>query len=224
MTHIGGHGKTAPLRIAHTREQAFLYCGILSSLLYVAMNVFIPMLWSGYSATSQVVSELSAIDAPTRPLWVALGTIYALLYVAFGWGVWLTAAGERRLRVVGALVMAHGVFILFWPPMHLRGASFSLTDAMHIAFGVVTLLLMSITMGFGAAALGKRFRLYTAATGAVFLVFGALTGIDSPSIANNLPTPWIGVWERINIAAFMLWVVVFAEALLRRRGVAADRA
>jgi hypothetical protein len=31
----------------------------------------------------------------------------------------------------------------------------------------------------------------------------------------NEPTPWIGVWERINIGVYMLWVVVLAIALLR---------
>ena len=50
-----------------------LVCGILSSLLYIAMNVFVPMQWDGYSSASQTVSELSAIGAPTRSLWAALG-------------------------------------------------------------------------------------------------------------------------------------------------------
>jgi flavodoxin len=30
-----------------------------------------------------------------------------------------------------------------------------------------------------------------------------------------LPTPWIGVWERINVGVFLLWVIVLASALLR---------
>lgn len=43
--------------------KVLLVCGILSSLLYVAMNVFVPMLFEGYSLASQTVSELSAIGA-----------------------------------------------------------------------------------------------------------------------------------------------------------------
>jgi hypothetical protein len=31
----------------------------------------------------------------------------------------------------------------------------------------------------------------------------------------NLPTPWIGLWERININVFLLWVVVLANVLWR---------
>jgi hypothetical protein len=41
-------------------------CGILSSLLYVAMNVFVAMQWEGYSSVSQTVSELSAIGCVSK--------------------------------------------------------------------------------------------------------------------------------------------------------------
>lgn len=50
-------------------------CGILSSLLYAAMVAFVATRWEGYSSASQTISDLSAIRAPTRPLWVALGTV-----------------------------------------------------------------------------------------------------------------------------------------------------
>ena len=80
---------------------------------------------------------------------------------------------------------------------------------------MMTLLLMMLIMGYGAAALGKRFRFYTIATWAIFVVFGVLTFTESPGIQANLPTPHIGIWERINIGAFMLWAIVFASALLR---------
>lgn len=76
---------------------------------------------------------------------------------------------------------------------------------------------MMLIMGFGAAALGKKFRFYTIATWAAFIVFGILTWLESPGMEKNLPTPWIGVWERINIGAFMLWIIVLAIALLRMR-------
>ena len=89
-------------------RKVLLSCGILSSLLYVGMNAFVPMLFPGYSLTSQTVSELSAIGAPTRPLWVWLGTVWALLLVAFGWGVWKSADRNRALRVVGGLMAANG--------------------------------------------------------------------------------------------------------------------
>jgi hypothetical protein len=92
----------------------------------------------------------------------------------------------------------------------------TLTDTMHIAFAMAWLLLMLLAIGFAAAAFGRRFRLYSGATVAVFVVFGALTIPDGARIAAGLPTPWVGVWERISIGASLLWLVVFATALLRR--------
>jgi hypothetical protein len=194
-----------------------LSCGILSSLLYVAMNILAAMKWQDYRSASQTVSELSAIGAPTRQLWVSLGIVYAALLVAFARGVWASALRNRSLRWVGGLLAAYGIIGLGWPvaPMHLRGAEFTLTDTMHIVFSIVTVLLILLTLGFGAAAFGKQFRRYSMATMATVVTFGALTGLDAPRIAANLPTPWIGVSERISIGAFLLWICVLAVAVWR---------
>jgi hypothetical protein len=203
-------------------KKVLLSCGILSSLLYVAMNVFVAMQWEGYSLASQEVSELSAIGSPTRPLWVSLGIVYTLLVIAFGCGIWESARGNRSLRVVGGSMVAYGVIGPFWlllAPIHLRevlaigGGTFS--DTMHIVFTIVTVFLMLLAIGFGAAAFGKRFRLYSIATMVLLLAFGALTSMQAPQLQANLPTPWMGVWERINIGVFLLWVVVLAIILLR---------
>jgi len=191
-----------------------LICGILSSLLYALMNIFVPLLFDGYNIPSQTVSELSAINAPTRTLWVFLAIVYILLFAAFGWGVWKSANGNRSLRIVATLIMVYAIINVYWPPMHLRGNEPTLTDTLHIVWAMVTITMMMLIMGFGAAALGKPFRLYTIATFIVFLTFGVLIGIEAPGIPKNLPTPRIGIWERFNIGAYMLWVIMFAIALL----------
>jgi hypothetical protein len=211
----------APAAISASVRRGLLLCGIASSLLYVAMNVFIPMLWEGYSRTSQTVSELSAIGAPTRPLWVVLGVAYGLLVAAFGLGVWSSGGRNRALRVVGASMMVSGVIGLAWPPMHQRfvlaAGGGTLTDSLHIAWGIVWVLLALFGMGFGAAAFGMKFRLYTIVTIGILGAFGALTGVDAPRISAELPTPWVGVWERTNIASYLLWIVALATTLLRER-------
>jgi hypothetical protein len=43
-----------------------------------------------------------------------------------------------------------------------------------------------------------------------------LTFSQAPNIPINGPTPTIGIWERINIGIFMLWVVVLAVEILKR--------
>ena len=198
-----------------------LFCGILSSLLYVVMNVVVAMLYAGYSSVSQTVSELSAIGAPTRQLWFFLGIAYSLLMAAFGIGICQSAARNHSLKIMGALMLAYGTISLFWPPMHQRqvlatgGATF--TDTMHIVFTVVTVLLMVLAIGYGAVAFGKRFCLYSIITLVLLCVFGTLTGLAAPHVQANLPTPLVGVWERINIGVFLLWVVILAIALLKMK-------
>src|SRR5687767_14645894 len=123
-------------------EKVLLICGVASLLYYVAMTAYVTAHAQGYSSMSQAVSELSAIDAPTRSLWVALGIPYTLLLIAFGWGVWLSAGASRGLRVVGGLYVANAVIGAFWPPMHMRGAEPSLTDTMHVVWAAGWLVVM----------------------------------------------------------------------------------
>jgi len=202
-----------------------LACGLLSALLYAAMLAFVPLAWSEYSSASQTVSELSAIDAPTRPLWVPLGYVWTLLYGAFGWGIWKTGGSRRSLRIAGGSILVAAVVGLFWPPMHLRevlaAGGGTLTDTLHIVWTAANAVFTIAAMGFGAAALGRRFRIYSVASIVVLLVAGALTSTDASRLQANLPTPWMGVWERVNVAAWLVWVAVMSVVLLsceRREG------
>ncbi len=199
--------------------KVLLVCGIVSSLLYGAMIGAIR--FDGYSRISQAPSELTAIGAPTRSLWMLLGSVYTVLVMAFGWGVWKSAGRSRPLRAVGALMLAYGSLGLLWPfaPMHQRevlaAGGGTLSDTMHVVLASATVLLMFVAMGVAATAFGKRFRVYSIASVGVLLAFGALTFWDAPRVQANLPTPWIGLWERLNITVFLLWVVVLATVLLR---------
>ena len=211
-------------------RKVLLLCGIVSSLLYGAMIWVIR--YEGYSLISQVPSELTAIGAPTQRLWAVLGPIYTLLVTAFGWGVWQSAGRDRIVRIVGGLILAYGSLGLLWPfaQMHQRdvlaAGGATLGDTLHLVLGAVTVVLMFLAVGYGARAFGTRFRLYSIATIVVLLAFGGLTFLEAPRLQADLPTPWIGLWERINISVFLVWVAVVATLLLRARrvGAANDRA
>jgi hypothetical protein len=196
-----------------------LLTGVLSALLYTAMLVFVPLAWDGYSSAAQTVSELSAIDSPTRSLWVPLGLAWSLLYGLFGASLWLSAKQNRPLRVTGAIIAAAAVLGVFWPPMHLReviaAGGKTVTDALHVVWTAANGLLTLVAMAFGAAALGKRFRVYTIGTMTVLLVAGVMTATYASRLEANLPTPGAGVWERVNIGAWLLWILVLAVAVVR---------
>jgi pimeloyl-ACP methyl ester carboxylesterase len=200
-------------------RKALLVCGIASSLLYALMIWGIR--YEGYSLISQVPSELTAIGAPTEPLWALLGAFYTLLIIAFGLGVWHSAGPQRRVRIVGALILTYGSLGLLWPfaPMHQRAVlaagGGTLGDSLHVALAGVLVLVMFLTIWVASTAFGRRFRVYSTLSIVILLTFGALTFIESPRLQADLPTPWIGLWERINISVFLLWILVLATLLLR---------
>lgn len=199
--------------------KVLLICGIIAPLLYVGTDLLAAMLYESYSYTSQAISELSAIGAPTKPLWIAMTFLFNPLLIAFGIGVWLSSNGKRSLRITGILLTIWGVlgFVWLFFPMHMRGAIGSATDTGHLVMSGVTVLLMTVFIGFGSGAREKGFRLYSFLTIAAMLVFGALVGMQAPRVAAQLPTPWMGVMERVSVFSPMLWVLVLAVVLLRNQ-------
>jgi len=213
--------KGRDLVVRNSTTSNLLVCGVFASLLYVAMNITCAMQYPGYSSASQTVSELSAIDAPTRPLWVILAIVYSVASIGFGLGLWQSGALNRKLQVAGTLVVINSIIGLFWPPMHQRevlaAGGGTLTDTLHILFSVVAVLLMMIAMAFSAAAFRNWFRAFSVVMLAVALFFGLATAFEGPRMEADLPTPWIGVWERISIGAYLLWVVVLVLTVLGKR-------
>ncbi|HET9825823.1 MAG TPA: DUF998 domain-containing protein [Chitinophagaceae bacterium] len=205
---------------ANILEKLLLFSGILASLLYVFANIICAISYEGYSSVSQTVSELSAIGAPTKSLWVSLMIPYSLLMIAFGWGVVHSASSNKKLLIVGILLLIDSVIGFFWPPMHQRdvlaAGGGTWTDTMHIAFTFIHVPLIMVAIGFGATAFGKKFRLYSIITLVALMIAGVFTGMDSPNVQKNLPTPWIGLWERFLIAVYMVWLAALAILLLRK--------
>jgi hypothetical protein len=199
-------------------QQILLPAGVLSSVVYVTADILCGLRYPGYSFTNQVISELSAIGAPTTALWVTLLQVFAVLFAAFTVGVVREDSRNRRLRLTGWLLV---VFVLSGPlwsfvPMHQRGDVFTWTDVGHIALGGFMVLLITTVIAVGAGALGRRFRVFSQVLVVVAFISGAGTFAYVPRMINQLPTPWVGTVERIHLYAFFLWVAVLAVALIRR--------
>jgi hypothetical membrane protein len=200
------------------KNKYLLISGIIAALLYIVADIFVSTQYPGYSYTDQAISELSAIGAPTKGLWTILLIVFDPLLVAFGLGVNKIAGRSRSLRTTGSLLIAWGILGLFWYlfPMNMRGAIGSTTDTMHLVMSGVTVFLIMMFIGFGSGTQGKWFRLYSLLTIAVMLIFGAMVGQQAPRVAAQLPTPGMGIMERISVYSPMIWVIVLASILLQK--------
>lgn len=196
-----------------------LVCGVLAAICYIGADIVAATwLYPGYDYTAQQVSELSAVGAPSRPFWVVMMYPYTALTLACGVGVWEAAAGRFSLRIAGGLIVLFAINGFAWgfAPMHMRATQFTTADTIHVAFAVSAVVLMLLFIGFGAANLSRGFRLYSAVTVAAMLAAGAVVGTQVSAIAAGEPTPWMGLVERVSVYGPIVWLAIFALALLRR--------
>lgn len=194
-----------------------MLCGIFSSILYIGTDIFASCLYKDYCYTSQQISELSAIGAPTKQLWIAMSYIWAPLVIVFGIGIMKQPFTRRFLRLVGMLFVIYGIIGLLWniAPMHQRGTATLVEDRLHIIFAGIQILIIFSFIILGSGAGGKGFRIYSIVTIIVIIFFGTWTGTQVSAIAEGQPTPWIGLVERVNVYSPMVWMIVFAFILLR---------
>jgi Protein of unknown function (DUF998) len=204
--------------------KALLACGVAYSVSFVAFNdVLAGRLYGGYDYLDQTISELSARGASTRPLLAAMGPIWSGLLIAFGIGVLRAANGNRPLRVTGGLLIAHGVVSVqwFWFPMTARddiiSGSTRWNDAGHLALVAWSGLFALAEIGCGAAAFKGRFRVYSIVTVVTALVFGALTSTQAANLVDGKSTPLMGVYERLTVGSWLLWIAVLSMILLHGR-------
>src|SRR5581483_11360794 len=145
-------------------RRALLTCAMAAPALYVGLDALAARLYHDYSYRDQTISELSAVGAPTRPLWVAVGSVDSLLALAGAVGTWLSAGRRPVVRAVAAMAGAVGALgLLAWPfaPMHRRevlaaGGSTG-ADTAHIVLAGVDSALFLAMMAIGSRALGRRF-------------------------------------------------------------------
>ena len=204
-------------------RRILLGCGIVSSVLYIAVDVLGTLRYPGYRYTEQQFSELTAAGSPVRPFMIALNEFpYSLLVAAFARGVWTSATPNRAGRITGAMLLGYALTgmltgVVF--PMNTReslaAGEGGLRNAMHPVGTIAMSLFIVLAMGFGSTLLGRRFQYYTYATIVMLVVFGVLASLQVGRMVENEPTPWMGMEERINIYATMLWVGVLATGLLR---------
>lgn len=208
------------LGVAERRETArkvLLGCGVVSSVLYVVVTS-IP--YDGYSPVSQNISELLAVGATTRSLMVLLlVAVYNVLVLALAAGVWLSPGRKRTLRLTAAMLVLFAILGAIGGGifnMDMRGAEPTPRGALHPTMTALMSIPIVLSMAVGAFLHGWRFGLLSLAGILAGAVGGFLTVQDVPQLVANLPTPWMGLKERVNAYSYMLWLAVLAISLWPR--------
>lgn len=218
-TKIADPGKLYFLTVPHLWvRKVLLLSGIASALIWIGTDLLASLSYEGYNFPFDPISGLSAVDAPTKAFVVSLMYVYIILKAAFSLGVWNSAGQNRSLRITAGLLftfvltdIASSIFP--WNPAEPLG---TFENVMHSLFaGGIAVLLIFLTIGFGAYAEGKWFRFYSYGTLLIMFVLGALPLVSDFKIAADQIPEWFGAGERINAYGYMLWMTMLAAVLLR---------
>ncbi len=203
-------------------RKILLACGVLSSVLYLATDMSAWSRYPGYNPVSQAFSELLAEGAPTRPFLVRVaGAPYNLLVAALGVGVGISPGRQHVTRITGALLVLYaGLSYLGGTVFQMdpRGIAGSARTRRHERATAVMVCSMLLAMVCGTFLHGMRFRLYSLGTLLTVLVGASLSFRQAAKLAANQPAPWLGLMERVNIYAWMLWVAALALSLWPAHG------
>lgn len=206
-------------------RSALLVGGALSSVVYLAaIDVGVPLRYPGaHSYTGQMVSELMALRAPTRPFLLAPMWLYNGLAFALAAGV-AASTQARTARMVAAVALAGYALCstagLSMAPMEPRADGISAQTRLHIWMTAAQGLFMIVALIGGAFAHGRRFFAYSLLSAATSAGFGAMASMQAASGSMR----WIGLTERVSIYAWMIWTAVLAVSLLPGFSISGRRA
>jgi hypothetical membrane protein len=194
--------------------------GIIGPLVYIFAVFIGGAIRHDYSAIYNSISELSMANAPNIILMDVLFGIYNIFIVIFGLGAYLDSnitdrkfnAASRMLVIIGIL----GLMVLIFT-QDPRGAPATLNGTLHIILSGITAALTIISviivgMSFRKYANMKLFSWYSYVTSVLIFLSG---GAGAASFANNSPIG--GLFERITIFLFMIWVVILSYLILKNK-------
>jgi hypothetical protein len=193
--------------------------GMLIPITYIFMYFLGGALRSDYSHILNSVSELLSPGSPNKSLLVVIQTIYALMHVAFGYGVLRFVQGDINNQLIGQagawMIIALGVAtigtVIF--PQDAEGTPVTLAGQIHkilvfgglIPFSILATLL--IGLWFRRAGLFPGFDVYSFITVVAIVVMGGVGGA-------TVETQYAGLVERVAAIVTQQWLFMLGLKLL----------
>ena len=177
--------------------------GVVSLLSYTAAVVFSPLAYPDYDWMAQVVSDLSAANAPSLTLWNQLSALYNTCEVLCVTVVCIGIQGQKtRLLRTGIYLFA----VMEWIsavgyrmfPLSDSGYAGAFQDVMHmvVTAAVVLLSIVSLTVIILAGVKNRECRSYGVCAGiALGMMLVGAVGMKL------VPAAYFGVVERFSVFA-----------------------
>ena len=204
------------------RKKILFYGGIFCFIVYLSMDIIGGIITPGYSYLIHAVSELTQAGAEYRLLLSPFLFVSAIMGILFGIGIVsnFKYTQNRLLFLGGILIIISGILTSFtgaiFPQDPINGDT-TFAGTMHlILVGISAILVFPIILMIGIGLYRekqwKSFRLYSIITVLIVVIFGGLTPV---LMMNDIEL--LGLFERIVIYAYLLWVFVIAFRFIREQ-------
>lgn len=203
------------------RQRAFALGGVVGPLVLFGTVLVLGSLDPEYSHLEHAMSLVGSVQAPYSPFGRAAFVLAGLLLVAFSVGLYRDLRPGRAATAGAASVTVHGVGrigegVFAWNILQ----SDSLTNTLHIAFGVPAVLSMLaapllLAWVFRADDRWRWYYRYTAATAIAFVGVFVLVGPLSATAVVEFP---LGLGQRLGFGLWYVWLIGLAVSLYRRAG------
>jgi len=199
-------------------RKILISCGIVAPILYVITVIVGAALRPDYSHIVNAVSELLSNGAPNKAILDVIFNVYGALLLAFAIGGYsILKNGPRPCRIAMGIFIVIQILSFSWGffPMDPMGTEATFAGTMHnILGGIVVLatITMPLLMGLGLRreAGFQTYASYALVTSAIIFVSG-LTAV----ILAGQGFQVFGLFERITIGSYEVWIFVTALKLLK---------
>jgi len=200
-------------------RKTLVSCGIAAPVMYIVTAIVGAALRpNDYSHIINAISELLSNGAPNKAVLDVVFNIYNALLLAFAIGAYSVTKNMPRLTQISmGILIGIQVLSFSWGffPMDPLGAEVTFAGTMHnVLGGVVALatIIMPLLMGLGVRRLDdfSRYASYSFISSAIIFVSG-LTGV----ILAGQGVQLFGLFERITIGSYEVWIFVTALNLLK---------
>ena len=200
-------------------RKTLLSCGIAAPILYIVTAIVGAALRpNDYSHIVNAISELLSNGAPNKAVLDVVFNIYNALLLMFAIGAYSAMKNFPRIsKVAMGILIAIQILSFSWGffPMDPIGAEATFAGTMHnVLGGVVAMatIVMPLLMGLGVRKLGgfNQYAVYSFISSVIIFVSG-LIGVILAGQGVHL----FGLFERITIGTYEIWVFATASKLLK---------
>jgi len=200
------------------KSKKFYLAGLVASFAYIIAVILGGIMWPAYSHLRQAISELTMTTAPNQWLIQPLFLIYNLSLLIFA--IYLFKKAMNKPLKISAILLSlvgfSGLLMYFFPQDPLNVA-LTFDGLMHFVLAGMEALGTIVAIYLGGSGLAKatsdrQFKFTSVFLGSVVLICGGAT----PYIMSALPN-YFGVFERITIGSFILWLGIFSYKLYKEK-------